>query len=48
MHDHEPLATMERASAEDSNMPPRSRLIFGVNDIPPIHITLFYGLQVTP
>ena len=36
----------EHTASNDIQDPRKTKLIFGVDDKPPIHIALFYGVQV--
>ena len=38
---------LENAAVDEYQDQPKVELIFGVDDKPPIHIALFYGLQVS-
>ena len=38
--------TLEADGAGETQEQPEAKLIFGVDDKPPIHIALFYALQV--
>ena len=47
MQDQSATEMMERTPVSDIQERRKTKLIFGVDDKPPIHIALFYGLQVT-
>ena len=47
MQDHDTDGTLEHAAVDENQDHPKIKLIFGVDDRPPLHIAMFYGLQVS-